>query len=296
MSDDFYRIKRLPPYVIAEVNRLKAKYRAEGMDIIDFGMGNPADVRGLSYLTVSAWVYTSTLDGGAYNMRYVVANEGISNSGWYLRLHTDIDKLRWIVYSGAERTATSNTVLSANRWYHVACVYDIAVGADSQVRLYINGVLDAEGTGSGAAIADSNVQVAVGSSPSYTDRPWAGGIRDVRIYGRALSAGEIWQLWAPQTRYDLFRRNLSATVGLPGSVATTTITLTWTDNSEGEDGFSIERKAGAGAYAVVHTTAAGVETWDDTSLPVGATYTYRVRATSAILNNSEYSNEAAVTV
>ncbi|MCB1402505.1 MAG: LL-diaminopimelate aminotransferase [Rhodobacteraceae bacterium] len=41
MSEDFYRIKRLPPYVFAEVNRLKAKYRAEGMDIIDFGMGNP---------------------------------------------------------------------------------------------------------------------------------------------------------------------------------------------------------------------------------------------------------------
>jgi alanine-synthesizing transaminase len=41
MSDEFYRIKRLPPYVFAEVNRLKAKYRAQGMDIIDFGMGNP---------------------------------------------------------------------------------------------------------------------------------------------------------------------------------------------------------------------------------------------------------------
>lgn len=41
MADEFYRIKRLPPYVFAEVNRLKAKYRAEGMDIIDFGMGNP---------------------------------------------------------------------------------------------------------------------------------------------------------------------------------------------------------------------------------------------------------------
>jgi alanine-synthesizing transaminase len=41
MAEEFYRIKRLPPYVFAEVNRLKAKYRAEGMDIIDFGMGNP---------------------------------------------------------------------------------------------------------------------------------------------------------------------------------------------------------------------------------------------------------------
>jgi alanine-synthesizing transaminase len=41
MSEEFYRIKRLPPYVFAEVNRLKAAYRAEGRDIIDFGMGNP---------------------------------------------------------------------------------------------------------------------------------------------------------------------------------------------------------------------------------------------------------------
>ena len=41
MRDAFYRIGRLPPYVFAEVNRLKAEARASGRDIIDFGMGNP---------------------------------------------------------------------------------------------------------------------------------------------------------------------------------------------------------------------------------------------------------------
>jgi len=41
MSDDFYRITRLPPYVFAEVNKMKAQARAAGHDIIDFGMGNP---------------------------------------------------------------------------------------------------------------------------------------------------------------------------------------------------------------------------------------------------------------
>ena len=40
-TDEFYRIKRLPPYVFAEVNKLKAKLRADGRDIIDFGFGNP---------------------------------------------------------------------------------------------------------------------------------------------------------------------------------------------------------------------------------------------------------------
>tara|TARA_R110000772_G_scaffold40132_9_gene93978 strand:+ start:825 stop:2003 length:1179 start_codon:yes stop_codon:yes gene_type:complete len=41
MSEDFYRIKRLPPYVFAEVNAMKADARARGEDIIDLGMGNP---------------------------------------------------------------------------------------------------------------------------------------------------------------------------------------------------------------------------------------------------------------
>jgi alanine-synthesizing transaminase len=41
MIPDFHRIRRLPPYVFEEVNRLKARLRAEGVDIIDFGMGNP---------------------------------------------------------------------------------------------------------------------------------------------------------------------------------------------------------------------------------------------------------------
>ncbi len=38
---DFHRIKRLPPYVFEQVNRIKAAERAKGVDIIDLGMGNP---------------------------------------------------------------------------------------------------------------------------------------------------------------------------------------------------------------------------------------------------------------
>jgi alanine-synthesizing transaminase len=39
--EDFYRIRRLPPYVFEQVNRAKAAARNAGADIIDFGMGNP---------------------------------------------------------------------------------------------------------------------------------------------------------------------------------------------------------------------------------------------------------------
>ena len=41
MDSEFHRIRRLPPYVFEEVNRLKARARAGGADIIDLGMGNP---------------------------------------------------------------------------------------------------------------------------------------------------------------------------------------------------------------------------------------------------------------
>lgn len=41
MAEEFHRIRRLPPYVFAEVNTAKAKARAAAEDIVDLGMGNP---------------------------------------------------------------------------------------------------------------------------------------------------------------------------------------------------------------------------------------------------------------
>ncbi|MFC5585831.1 LL-diaminopimelate aminotransferase [Nitratireductor kimnyeongensis] len=41
MMEEFHKIRRLPPYVFEQVNRLKASARSRGADIIDLGMGNP---------------------------------------------------------------------------------------------------------------------------------------------------------------------------------------------------------------------------------------------------------------
>ena len=40
-TEDFYRIQKLPPYVFAVINEMKAKARAAGQDVVDLGMGNP---------------------------------------------------------------------------------------------------------------------------------------------------------------------------------------------------------------------------------------------------------------
>src|ERR1051326_8926864 len=40
-SEEFYRIQKLPPYVFAVINEMRAKARAAQIDVIDMGMGNP---------------------------------------------------------------------------------------------------------------------------------------------------------------------------------------------------------------------------------------------------------------
>ncbi|MDE3165189.1 MAG: alanine transaminase, partial [Acidobacteriota bacterium] len=40
-TEEFYRISKLPPYVFAVINEMRARARAEQIDVIDLGMGNP---------------------------------------------------------------------------------------------------------------------------------------------------------------------------------------------------------------------------------------------------------------
>src|SRR3982750_2803814 len=41
LQEEFYRIQKLPPYVFAVINEMRAKARAAQIDVIDLGMGNP---------------------------------------------------------------------------------------------------------------------------------------------------------------------------------------------------------------------------------------------------------------
>jgi hypothetical protein len=72
------------------------------------------------------------------------------------------------------------------------------------------------------------------------------------------------------------------------------VSLAWRDNSDGEQGFRLERKTGTGAYSQIAVLPANTTTYNDSTVAGGATYTYRLRAYigGAI---SGYSNEAAVT-
>jgi len=84
--------------------------------------------------------------------------------------------------------------------------------------------------------------------------------------------------------------NLQATVA-----SSSQINLSWTDNSNSEDGFKIERKTGSGGtYAQIGTVVSGVANYQDTGLTCAATYSYRVLADNGA-GNSGYSNETSAT-
>src|SRR5690606_21861258 len=103
-----------------------------------------------------------------------------------------------------------------------------------------------------------------------------------------------------------YTSNASATTGAetiaaPSNLVATTasstsINLTWNDNSSNETGFQIQRApTSGGTYSTIHTTAANVTSYTNTGLSSNTTYYYRVRATNGTINSAYTSLASATT-
>ncbi|MDX1501527.1 MAG: family 16 glycosylhydrolase [Thermoanaerobaculia bacterium] len=78
------------------------------------------------------------------------------------------------------------------------------------------------------------------------------------------------------------------------AVSSSQIDLDWSDNSNDETGFEIERQSGGGGFAEIATVGADVTAYSDTGLAAATSYDYRVRATN-VYGDSAYSNVASAT-
>jgi len=76
------------------------------------------------------------------------------------------------------------------------------------------------------------------------------------------------------------------------TTGTSTVDLTWSDQSNNEDGFKIERKTGSGVFAEIASPGADVVLFNDTGLDPSTVYTYQVRAFTSS-TSSAYSNMSA---
>jgi len=151
-------------------------------------LGNPASLRLTGSLTVSAWVRESANVGDDG----IIVARSSSSGGWELKSSPDTGARTFALAvfnpSGGYVARYSTTVRALNTWYHVAGVFNAATHT---LDLYVNGSLS-NGTLIGtvpSSLADPGVNANIGRrTGGFHIR---GVLDDVRIYGRALTAGEI---------------------------------------------------------------------------------------------------------
>src|ERR1051326_3038319 len=111
-------------------------------------------------------------------------NFGVNNTG---TLYHSVE------HSGGFETVNTTTVVPLNTWTHVAAVYD-----GNALTIYINGIEDASATIGAVTLKTNTDPVAIGWAG--TTQYFNGGIDEVEIFNRALTAGEIQAIYRSEER------------------------------------------------------------------------------------------------
>ena len=132
-------------------------------------------------MTLEAWVMPTVSTG----WRSVIFKEGSSDLVYGMYASTNANRPTGEAsIGGSVRSAAGTAQLPANAWTHLAATYD-----GTTLRLYVNGVQVGTQSVSGT-IAVSNGALRIGGNNLFPE--WfAGRIDEVRVYNRALTAGEI---------------------------------------------------------------------------------------------------------
>ncbi len=139
MSEEFYRMKRLPPYVIAEVNAMRAAARSGGEDIIDLGMGNP-DLPPPAHVIEKLCEVASKPDAHGYSASKGIPGLRRAQANYYQRrFGVDLDAEREVVVTLGSKeglaslataiTAPGDVVLAPNPSYPIHTFGFILAGA-----------------------------------------------------------------------------------------------------------------------------------------------------------------------
>jgi len=130
-------------------------------------------------MTIEAWVNLRTL--GKYHS--IVSKW----TPWIFFISPSNKAMLYVRYGGGDHGVTANTVLSSGKWYHIVSVY---TPSNFTVNFYLNGKADGTAAFSQAMDGDGAGSVLIGGYGNVNTY-FNGLVDDVRIYGRALTAGEI---------------------------------------------------------------------------------------------------------
>ncbi len=164
-------------------------------DYVNVGNDNSLDV---DAFTISAWVYRRQ---SGKNWQTIIDKSGGSSSNGGYALYVDADdKVNVFLADGAApspRFSTSNS-FPISTWVHVVATFNGGVVNSGDIKVYYNAI-EQSGTeynyGTSLKSNTRNVYIGTYQASTGTTGKWNGMIDDVRIYDRALSAEEIWQLY-----------------------------------------------------------------------------------------------------
>ncbi|MFS4471779.1 endo-beta-N-acetylglucosaminidase H [Chryseobacterium sp. T20] len=142
-----------------------------------------------SALSFEGWIKPSSFKSASPYISSIMGTEVSDSNSAFLRLGDASlanNKLQFVVsINNVQQKLASATALNANTWYHVAATYD-----GSNMKLYINGVLDATKAQTGSVNSTGAFNVGYLYN---TSRNFNGKIDEVRVWKRALSQTEISQ-------------------------------------------------------------------------------------------------------
>jgi hypothetical protein len=168
-------------------------------DKITAFLTNPA---GAWVHSASMWFKVNSLS--AINTLFSVDNDttGENNRTPIFDIHTD-GNLRYEFWDNAIYFGGSGTIVP-NKWYHLSTTYSGGSDAPSR-KVFLNGVelgiSSTSGSSQNTALnAHANAILKIGVYPASTF-PFNGSIANFRLYNQALSADEIWELYAYQKEY-----------------------------------------------------------------------------------------------
>ena len=236
----------------------------------------------VTYLTLSAWIRIT--GSGTYNPRIVaVGPTGSAYQHYSLILEGTTSQRRlWFYTSTNVTNAYSSSTLLDNdgNWHNTVVTYD-----GSQVKFYIDGVIDNTTVVSGSIKTFTSALLQVGYSDNGTDR-FQGIIDDIRIYNRALSSSEIEELY----NYGSTPASPTTTTKSATNVKSTSATLNGTVNANGGTTTAwFEYGNTSGTYSNTTSTQTISSGWSDTSVTADisglsskTTYYYRLVAQNSV--------------
>ncbi|MEU1389955.1 MULTISPECIES: LamG-like jellyroll fold domain-containing protein [unclassified Nonomuraea] len=170
--------------------KIKGGLKLDGAN--GYAATNGAAVHTNASYTVAAWGFLDSTTQEAT----IVSQDGAVNSAFKLGYSTSDGKWRLVAYQSDTTNATpvravSSQAAIAGRWTHLAGVYDTAVG---KIRLYVDGLLNAEAAFTSTWDAAGNVQIGRTKVNGAYNSYLKGTADDVRVFDRALTVTEIQAL------------------------------------------------------------------------------------------------------